>query len=39
METICGGKATAVSYAKVIEDDVRKQIARMCDYEFATGSR
>ena len=34
------GKAnTALSFARVIEDEAIEQIRRMCDYEFTAGSR
>lgn len=36
---IKGKVNTAISYAKVIEDEAVEQIRRMCDYEFTTGSR
>ena len=39
MEEIKGKYATAISYAKVIDDNARAQIARMCDYDFTKGSR
>ena len=39
MEGIKGTKATAISYAKAIDDTAREQIARMCDYDFAIGSK
>ncbi len=39
MEEIKGKFATAISYAKVIDEKARDQIARMCDYDFTQGSR
>ena len=39
MEEIKGKFATAISYAKVIDENARGQIARMCDYDFTKGSR
>lgn len=39
MEKIQGKCATAISYAKVIEDKARDQIRRMCDYEFTRDSK
>lgn len=39
MEEIIGKYNTAISYAKVIEDDAREQIRRMCNYEFTRGSK
>lgn len=39
MEEIKGKYATAISYAKVIDENARAQIARMCDYDFTKGSR
>lgn len=39
MEEIIGKKATAISYAKTIDENARAQIARMCDYEFTVGSK
>ena len=36
---IQGKCATAVCYARVIEDEAVEQIRRMCDYEFTTGSQ
>jgi len=39
VEEIKGKYATAISYAKVIDDNARAQIARMCDYDFTKGSR
>ena len=39
MEIIKGKLATAISYAKVIDETARAQIARMCDYDFTKGSR
>ena len=39
MEEIKGKYATAVSYAKSIDEKARAQIARMCDYDFTKGSR
>ena len=39
MEEIKGKYATAISYAKVIDENARAQIARMCDYDFIKGSR
>lgn len=39
MLEIKGKVNTAISYAKVIEDEAVEQIRRMCDYEFTVGSR
>ncbi len=39
MEKIIGKKASAISYAKIIEEKARAQIARMCDYDFTVGSK
>jgi len=39
MLEIKGKVNTAISYAKVIEDEAVEQIRRMCDYEFMAGSR
>ena len=39
MEEIQGRYATAISYAKIIDEKAREQIARMCDYDFTEGSR
>lgn len=39
MEEIKGKYATAVSYAKNIDDKVRAQISRMCDYDFTQDSK
>ena len=39
MEEIYGKFNTAISFAKVIEDEARQQIQRMCDYEFTAGSK
>lgn len=39
MLEIKGKVNTAVCYAKVIEDEAVMQIQRMCDYEFAEGSK
>ena len=39
MEEIKGKFATAVSYAKSIDEKARAQITRMCDYDFTKGSR
>ena len=39
MEEIKGKYATAVSYAKSIDEKARAQITRMCDYDFTKGSR
>ena len=36
---IQGKCATAVCYARVIEDEAVEQIRRMCDYDFTAGSR
>ncbi len=36
---IKGKAATAIAYAKVIEDEAVEQIRRMCDYEFAEGAK
>lgn len=38
MLEIKGKKATAICYAKVIEDKAVEQIKRMCDYELTEGS-
>ena len=38
MLEIKGKKATAICYAKVIEDEAVEQIKRMCDYELTEGS-
>ena len=39
MEEIKGKVATAISYAKHIDEKARAQIARMCDYNFTEGSK
>ena len=39
MEEIHGKFNTAISFAKVIEDEAREQIRRMCNYEFTAGSK
>ena len=39
MEEIKGKYATAISYAKNIEDKARAQISRMCDYDFTKDSK
>lgn len=39
MEEIRGKVNFAVSFAKNIEDEARKQILRMCDYEFTRDSK
>lgn len=39
MLEIKGKVNTALSFAKVIEDEAMEQIRRMCDYEFTAGSR
>ena len=39
MFEIKGKVNTALCYAKVVEDEAIEQIRRMCDYEFAAGSR
>ena len=39
MMEIRGKVNTAISFAKVIEDEAVEQIRRMCDYEFTAGSR
>ncbi len=36
---IKGSVATAVCFARVIEDEAVEQIRRMCDYDFTAGSR
>lgn len=36
---IKGKVATAICFAKVVEDDAIEQIRRMCDYELTEGSR
>ena len=36
---IKGKYATAIAYAKVIEDEAVEQIRRMCDYEFTAGAQ
>ena len=38
MLEIKGKYATAVCYAKVIEDEAIEQIKRMCDYKLTEGS-
>lgn len=39
MEEIKGKFATSISYAKVMDENARGQIACMCDYDFTKGSR
>ena len=39
MEIIQGKIGSAVSFAKVIEDEAREQIQKMCDYEFTRNSK
>ena len=39
MEEIRGKFNTAISFAKVIEDEAREQIRRMCNYEFTCDSK
>ena len=39
MFEIKGKVATAIYYAKVIEDEAIEQIRRMCDYDLTRGSR
>ena len=39
MEEIRGKFNTAISFAKVIEDEAREQIRRMCNYEFTRDSK
>ena len=39
MFEIVGSKATAICYAKVVEDEAIEQIRRMCDYALTEGSR
>lgn len=39
MEIIQGKFAEAVSFAKIIDDNAREQIQRMCDNEFTQGSK
>ena len=39
MEEIRGKFNTAISFAKVIEDEAREQIRRMCNYEFTRESK
>ncbi|MBR1647196.1 MAG: RtcB family protein [Selenomonadaceae bacterium] len=39
MEQIIGKFNTAISFAKVIEDEAREQIRRMCNHEFTAGSK
>ena len=39
MEEIKGKFATAISFAKNIDDKAREQIQKMCDYEFTSGSK
>ena len=39
MFEIKGNVATAVCYAKTVEDEAIEQIRRMCDYELTRGSR
>ena len=38
MLEIKGKKATAICYAKIIEDEAVEQIKRMCNYELTEGS-
>ena len=39
MERIEGTVATAISYAKTIDEKAKEQIRRMCSYELTKGSR
>ena len=39
MDVIKGKVATAISYAKQIDEKAKAQIARMCDYDFTAGSK
>lgn len=39
MFEIKGKVNTALCYAKVVEEEAKEQIRRMCDYEFTEGSR
>ena len=39
MEEIKGKFATAISFAKKIDDKAHEQIKKMCDYEFTRGSQ
>lgn len=39
MEEIKGTVATAISYAKTMDDNAREQVRRMCSHELAAGSR
>lgn len=39
MFEIVGSKATAICYAKVVEDEAIQQVKRMCDYDLTSGSK
>ena len=39
MEEIKGKVTTAISYAKIIDETAKAQIARLCDQEFTRGSK
>ena len=39
MFKIVGSKATAICYAKVVEDEAIQQVKRMCDYDLTSGSK
>lgn len=39
MFEIKGKEATAICYAKVVEDEAIQQIRRMCDYDLTRGSK
>ena len=39
MFEIKGKAATAICYAKVVEDEAIQQIRRMCDYDLTRGSK
>jgi len=39
MFEIKGEVATAICYAKVVEDEAIEQVRRMCDYDFTKGSK
>ena len=39
MFEIKGKKCTAICYASVVEPEAVEQIRRMCDYDFAEGSK
>ena len=39
MEIIQGKIGSAISFAKIIEDEAREQIRTMCDYEFTRNSK